>query len=190
LKRVLIISPYFPPSNAADMQRVRTSLPYFKEFGWDAAVVVVNARYSEMVKDDLLMQSLPPDTKIYETGALDKKLTSKLGMGSLGFRALRHYRKKVNSILTKEKFDLIYFSTTQFPVCALGPGWKKRFGIPYAIDMQDPWYSEHYKNKPKNERPPKYRLIYGLHKILEAKAMKNVDGLISVSARYIYFRSF
>ena len=33
MKRLLIISPNFPPLNAADMQRVRMSLPYFKDFG-------------------------------------------------------------------------------------------------------------------------------------------------------------
>jgi hypothetical protein len=63
LKRVLIISPYFPPSNAADMQRVRMSLPYFAEFGWQAEVVTVDERYSDLVKDELLTQSLPAGLK-------------------------------------------------------------------------------------------------------------------------------
>ena len=49
-RNVLIISPYFPPVNAADMQRVRMSLSYFKQYGWDAEVVTVDPRYSELVK--------------------------------------------------------------------------------------------------------------------------------------------
>src|SRR5690606_16191048 len=81
--------------------------------------------------------------------------------------------------------DLVYFSTTQFPVCILGAYWKRKFGIPYVIDMQDPWHSEYYQNKPKNEQPPKYWFSYRLNKWLEPIAIKQVDGLIAVSEQYI-----
>lgn len=185
MKRLLIISPYFPPSNAADMQRVRMSLPYFKQFGWDAEVVCVDEIYSDVMKDDLLRASLPKGQIIHKIKAFTRQWTSKLGFGSLGFRSFWFYRKKVNSLLRAKKYDLIYFSTTQFPVCVLGAYWKRKFGIPYVIDMQDPWYSDYYKDKPKSQRPPKYLLIYSLHKKLEAIAMKKVDGLISVSANYL-----
>lgn len=185
MKRVLIISPYFPPSNAADMQRVRMSLPYFAQFGWQAEVVVVDERYSDMVKDNLLMDSLPPGLKLHKVNALSKGLTSKVGLGSLALRSMWFYLQKVNQLLKTEKFDLIYFSTTQFPVCVLGAYWKKRFGVPYVIDMQDPWHSEYYQDKPKDQRPPKYWFSYRLNKYLEPIAMKTVGGLISVSASYI-----
>jgi hypothetical protein len=184
-KRLLIISPYFAPSNAADMQRIRTSLPYFNEFGWDATIVTVDEKYSEMVKDDLLSQSVPHYIKIYKIKALNKKLTSIFGLGTLSLRALWHYRQKVNAILKKEKYDLVYFSTTQFPVCILGAYWEKRFDVPYVIDMQDPWHSNYYKDKPKRQQPAKYWFSYRLHKYLEPIAMKYVDGLISVSENYI-----
>jgi hypothetical protein len=184
-KKVLIISPYFPPSNAADMQRVRMSLPYFKNFGWDAEVVMVNEQYTDMAKDELLLDSVPANIKIHRVKALDKKWTSKIGLGSVALRSLWYYRQKVNRLLKVQQFDLIYFSTTQFPVCVLGAYWKKRFGIPYVIDMQDPWHSEYYRDKPKSQQPPKYWLSYRLNKYLEPLALKNVSGLISVSAAYI-----
>jgi hypothetical protein len=185
LKSVLIISPYFPPSNAADMQRIRMSLPYFKEFGWEATVVTVDEKYSDVVKDNLLVQSLPAGTKIIKVHALNKKLTSRFGLGSLALRSLWYYRKKVNEILKTGHFDLVYFSTTQFPLCILGAYWKKRFGVPYVIDMQDPWHSEYYKDKPKEQQPKKYWFSYRLHKYMEPIAMQQVDGLISVSDHYI-----
>jgi hypothetical protein len=74
LKKLLIISPYFPPVNAADMQRVRMSLPYFASFGWEAEVVMVNEDYTDIVKDDLLLQSIPPGIKIYKVKALKKAI--------------------------------------------------------------------------------------------------------------------
>lgn len=183
--KVLIISPYFPPTNAADMQRIRMSLPYFKNFGWDATIVTVDEKYSDLIKDDLLLQSIPLDIKVYKVKALDKSWTTKFGLGSIALRSLWFYRQKVNSILKTEKFDLIYFSTTQFSICTLGAYWKKHFGIPYVIDMQDPWHSDYYQNKPKEQQLPKYWFSYRLNKYLESIAIKSVDGLISVSENYI-----
>ncbi len=167
------------------MQRVRTSLLYYKQAGWEPEVVSVNEKHANNVSDKLLLQSLPPGQVIHQIKALPVKWTSKIGFGSLGFRSFLSYVAKVNSLLRKNKYDLIFFSTTQFPVCALGAYWKNKFGIPYVIDMQDPWYSDYYRNKPKSERPPKFQTVYSLHKKLEAIAMKKVDGLISVSDAYL-----
>lgn len=167
------------------MQRIRMSLPYFKDFGWDAEIVTVDPKYTEMVTDDLLNENIPSEIKIHQINAFSKKITSKFGLGSIALRSLWFFRNYVNKLLRKERFDLIFFSTTQFPVCALGPYWKKKFGIPYVIDMQDPWHSDYYKDKQRNERPPKYWFSYRLNKILERVAMKNVDGLVAVSEMYI-----
>lgn len=185
MKKLLIISPYFPPVNAADMQRVRMSLPYFKDYGWEAEVVCVDPEYIDMAKDDLLLQSVSKEIPVHAIKAFSKKYTAKIGLGSIALRSMWFYRQKVNRILRHKKFDLIYFSTTQFPVCVLGRYWKKKFGIPYVIDMQDPWHNDYYRDKPKSERPPKYWFSYRLNKWLEPLAMKKVDGLISVSNAYI-----
>ncbi len=167
------------------MQRIRMSLPYFAACGWDTEIVTIDEQYADLAKDELLLQSVSPDLKVHKVKALSKTLTSKIGLGSIAIRSLWYYRKTVNRLLKDHKFDLIYFSTTQFPVCILGAYWKKRFGIPYVIDMQDPWHSDYYFNKPKSEQPPKYWFAYRLNKYLEPIAIKNADGLISVSAAYI-----
>jgi len=167
------------------MQRIRMSLPYFKQFDWAADVVVVDDKYSEMIKDELLLQSIPPNVNIYKVDALSKKITSKVGLGSLALRSMWYYLKTVNRLLKATKYDLIYFSTTQFPVTILGSYWKRKFKVPYIIDIQDPWHSEYYQDKPKNQRPSKYWFSYRLNKYLEPIAMKQVGGLISVSDGYI-----
>lgn len=167
------------------MQRVRMSLPYFSDFGWVAEVVVVHERYSDVIKDPLLLQSLPANVKIYKVKAFDKKWTSKIGLGSMALRSLPYYFLKVNYLLKKEKYKLIYFSTTQFAVCILGAYWKKKYNVPYVIDMQDPWHSDYYRNKPKEQQPKKYWFSYRLNKYMEPIAVKSCDGLISVSDDYI-----
>ncbi|SDD71851.1 glycosyltransferase [Pedobacter soli] len=185
MKKVLIISPYFPPSNAADMQRIRMSLPFYKDFGWEAEIVCVAEKYTDAVFDYLLVKSVPQDIKIHHVNALNKEWTSKIGLGSIALRSLWYYKAYINRLLKTKKFDLIYFSTTQYPVCILGAYWKKKYGIPYIIDMQDPWFTDYYKDKPKHQQPKKFWFSYRLDKYLEPIAMKSVDGIMAVSSAYI-----
>ena len=184
MKKVLIISPHFPPINGADMHRVRQSLPYFKDFDWEATVVTVDPDFVEADADELLLQTIPKDIQVIHVKAFQPGFTRKIGLGSLALRSLYFYRKAVNQLLKKEKFDLIYFSTTQFPVLVLGNYWSRKFKIPYVIDMQDPWHSDYYINKPKSERPPKYWFAYRLNKTLEPIAMRRVNAILAVSAAY------
>lgn len=185
MKKLLIISPYFAPVNTADMQRIRTSLPYFSKFGWDSTVVTVDPEYTGLRIDVLLNENIPSDVRILQIKALSKPWTSKIGLGSIALRSLWFYKRKVGQLLREEKFDLIYFSTTQFPALVLGAYWKKRFKIPYVVDMQDPWFSTYYEDKPKAERPAKYWFSYRLDKYLEPIALQKADGLISVSQGYL-----
>lgn len=184
MKNLLIISPNFPPINAADMHRVRQSLPYFPEMGWKATVVAVEPRFVEMSEDPLLPETLPGDAEIIRIGAWQPRTTRKFGLGNLGYRSLSSYCKTCNELIRRNRYDLIYFSTTAFPVMVLGRYWKQRFGIPYIIDMQDPWRNDFYLDKPRNERPPKFRIAYTMDKYMERYAMQRVDGIVSVSAGY------
>lgn len=167
------------------MHRVRMALPFLEELHWHAEVVSVHPSFSDMPTDPLLGESIPAGLSLHYVKAWNKRYTSRIGMGSIALRSLWFYLKKVNELLRENRFDLIYFSTTQFPICILGAYWKKRFGVPYVIDMQDPWHSDYYQNKPKEERPKKHWFSYRLNKFLEPIAMRAVAGLISVSPNYI-----
>ena len=184
MKTVLIISPRFPPINAPDMHRVRLSLPYFEAMGWQPEVWHVDPSRIERDRDPLLSQTVPPDVPTYEVGALNPTYTRLVGLGSLALRSLPFYFQAINRRLARGDVDLIYFSTTAFPVMVLGRYWKRRFGVSYVIDMQDPWHNEYYLEQPPDERPPKYWFSYRLHKYLEPVAMASVDGIISVSEGY------
>lgn len=186
MKRVLIISPHFPPINAADMQRVRHSLPYFKSLGWEPEVIAVDIDFVESYSTDyLLNETLPEDVTIHHVKAYDASKTRKFGLGSISMRSFFQYMKKGNELLANKKFDLVYFTTTAFHVMALGRYWKQKFGVPFVLDIQDPWRNDFYLDKPKNERPPKFFISYNIDKYLEMYTMKKVDGIISVSHGYV-----
>lgn len=185
LRKVLIISPNFPPVNAPDMQRVRMSLPYFRQSGWEPTVICVEEKYVEGFRDPLLLETIPDWVNIHRVKAFPTKITRKFGLGSLSLRSFFQFKKKGNELLSKEKFDLVYFSTTMFHVLALGRYWKSKFGVPFVVDMQDPWRNDFYLERPKEVRPPKYQFAYQIHKRMEAWTMPHTDGIISVSQGYI-----
>lgn len=186
MKRVLIISPHFPPINAADMHRVRQGLPYFRELGWEPVVITVDPKFIESYSiDNILLETLPGDIEIHRVEAYPVSATRKFGLGSLSMRSFFQFRKKGDELLKQRKFDLVYFSTTAFHVMALGPRWKRKFGVPFVLDIQDPWRNDFYLDKPKSQRPPKFRFAYAIDKFLEGRTVPFADGIISVSKGYI-----
>lgn len=185
MKKVLIISPNFPPVNAADMHRVRQSLPYFEQFGWEAEVIAVDTKHVNAYSlDNLLTKTIPPKICVHRVKAWDIIKTRRFGLGALGLRSFFYIRKKGNELLQKKKFDLVYFSTTAFHVMALGPYWKQKFNVPFVLDIQDPWRNDFYLSKPKRERPPKFWLAYNINKLLEKRTIPYAAGIISVSEGY------
>ncbi len=185
MKKVLIISPHFPPVNAPDMQRVRMSIPYYKALGWEPVVLCVDDKYVSGYKDDLLNETIPPDIKVHKIKAWPEKVTRIFGIGSLSLRSYFYFKNAGSKLLNEQKFDLVFFSTTHFHVCALGRYWQKKFGVPFIIDMQDPWRNDFFLDKPQQQRPPKFWLSYTLNKRMEAYTMPYVAGLMSVSQAYI-----
>ena len=167
------------------MQRVRQSLPYLRENGWEPTVLTVNEKYVDAYSvDNLLLQTFPQDIRICKVPALKTSFTRKLGIGSLSIRAFFQIRKKGDELLQKEKFDLVYFSTTAFHVMALGPRWKKKFGVPFILDIQDPWYNTYYFNHALAKKTAKAWMYHRLDKHLEERTIPYADGIISVSAGY------
>lgn len=167
------------------MQRIRMSLPYYRALGWEPVVLCVNDKFVSGYKDDLLNETIPADVEIHKLKAWPERFTRHLGIGSLSLRSYYHFKKAGSKLLSNQKFDLVFFSTTLFHVCALGRYWQKKFGVPFVVDMQDPWRNDFFLSKPKSQRPPKFWISHLINKKLEAYTMPYAAGLISVSQAYI-----
>lgn len=185
-RRVLIVSPHFPPTNAPDSQRVRTALPYLRELGWEVHILSVKPNLVEHPQDPYLCQTLPDQVPITRVAALSTRYTRRLGLGNLGLRCLPFMQQVGDRLLTTQSFNLVFFSTTIFPVMALGPRWLQHFGVPYVLDLQDPWRSRYHQSG--QTRPPggrlKYAMTQAMANVLEPRAMRQVSHVISVSPTY------
>jgi len=183
MPKILIICPTFPPINTPDHHRVRISIPWFESKGWDVHILAVEPQYIEAPIDSILEQ-LPDLCYVKRVKAFSSKWTRKIGLGNLGYRSLWQLFRNGNKLIKKNKYDLIYFSTTVFPSMVLGRVWKRKFNIPFILDFQDPWRNDFYLSKPKQDRPPKFAFSHFLNSILERFTVPHCDGIISVSEQY------
>ena len=182
--RVLIVSPHFPPVNAPDMQRVRMSLPYFQEFGWQPYTLAVAPTSGEPV-EPLLGETIPPNLDVERVRGVPAAISKWVGVGNPALRALPSLYAAGARTIARHGIDLVYFSTTMFHAMPLGRIWRRRFGVPYVLDIQDPWLSDYYEQHPESSPPPKYSIARRVHAILEPWTMKKVSGLIAVSDAYL-----
>jgi glycosyltransferase involved in cell wall biosynthesis len=186
-RRVLIVSPHFPPVNAPDHQRVRTSLPHYTEFGWKPEVLAVAPQHVEGRLDRELLTTIPAELPVHRCGAWPAALTRLIGMGNVAYRSRGRMRAMGDDLLRNGQFDLVYFSTSQFIATTLGEGWQKKFGVPYAIDIQDPWRTDFYE-RPGAPPPPggwKYQIACRQAARLEEPSWRNAAGFVSVSPGYL-----
>ncbi len=186
MKKVLIVSPHFPPINAPDMQRVRMSLPYYRDNGWEPVVLTVQDAYQDGIREPDLMRTIPDDVRIAHTPALPRFFTRLLGIGNIGLRAWFHLFWRGARLLQKERFDLVFFSNTQFVTFTLGALWREFFGVPYVIDVQDPWRTDYYE-RPGSRRPPggwKYQFARVQARMLEGWVFSRASAVMSVSPSY------
>ncbi|HVU17595.1 MAG TPA: hypothetical protein VHD32_11755 [Candidatus Didemnitutus sp.] len=186
MKRVLIISPHFPPVNAPDGQRARMSLPYYRRFGWEPEVLAVGPEHQPEWRDDSMLASLPPDVPIHTCGALPLRLTRLVGVQNLGLRSAPFINRAALHLLLTRSFDLIFFTTTQYMVTPLSLLWRRRGRVPYVIDLQDPWRSDYYR-RPGAPPPPggwKYQFARFTAWLFEERTFRAAAGFVSVSPRY------
>jgi hypothetical protein len=186
MKRLLIISPHFPPINAPDMHRIRMGLKFYRENGWEPTVLTVDPDLQEAAHDKELCATIPEDVRVICCPALFAPLTRAMGVRNIGLRAWPFLWRGGCRILEQEKFDLVLFSTTQFAILPLGRLWKKRYGVPYVIDIQDPWRTDYY-DLPGARKPPggwKYKFAKLQASLLEGWSFREASAFISVSEGY------
>lgn len=187
MTRILLVSPHFPPVNTADLHRVRLALPFLKDLGWEAEVLAVEPGQVAAPRDPWLEEGLPADVPVHRVRALGLGWRRVPGLGTLGWRGLGALRREGDRLLAGGRFDLVYFSTTVFETHVLGPRWTERFGVPFAMDYQDPWVNDYYREHPEVVPPGgrlKHAVADALHRWMEPRVLRACAGYTAVSEAY------
>jgi glycosyltransferase involved in cell wall biosynthesis len=185
MRRILMVSPHFPPDTSAGAHRVRLLAPHMAEFGWTPTVVTLEAGAYEGRLDPGLLDLVPGDLHVVRCGALPARWTRRLGFGDLGLRALGDLNSACVRALAEEAYHALFITIYPSYPALLGPRLKRRFGIPFVLDYQDPWVGAWGRTVGggANGTPDlKSRLSRGAAAFLERRVVPWADAITAVSA--------
>ena len=184
MRRVLIVSPHFPPDSTAGTHRARLLAPRLREHGWEPTVLTVDPRDYDGALDPALGASVPADLRVVRARAWPVALTRPFGVGDLGLRAFEGLWREATHLLSHDSFDALFITIYPAYTALLGPLLKKRFGVPFVLDYQDPWVGEwglSVGSGPYGRPDVRSRLTRAVAEWLEPLALGAADAVTAVS---------
>lgn len=175
MKKVLMISYFYPPLGGVGIIRTLKFSNYLPKFGWMPYVLTVKNRdrfYTNIGND-----RIPAHVKVYKSWNLFNNLSifegglRRVGVNSqilvpdayIGWIPLAI--KKAEKIIKEEDIDLIYVSCPPHSQSLIGAKLRSITGVPLVVDFRDAWtlnpYSTNYllkSLKNLNERLERYVL--------------------------------
>lgn len=198
--KVLVVAYYFPPMGLSGVQRTLKFVKYMKNYNWEPTVVT-SGNVAYFAHDNSLQKELADtDVRIIRVSGSKEpnSLLSKMGTMKLPSEFIRNLfdkisqsifipdnkiswsklaYKKIDEILSKEKFDAIFITCPPFSAFDILSKIKKKHDVPLFADYRDLWYRSYFSFY----LTPFHRL---LHKNKEYWALKAADR-ITVTNRKI-----
>jgi hypothetical protein len=134
-----MVTPHFPPDSSAASHRVRLLAPYCAAHGWQPTVLTLDPRDYDGSVEPGLTALVPASLPVVRARAWKRSWTRPLGFGDLGLRALVNLRRVAGRLMTTERFDVVFITVYPVYPALLGPALKRRFGVRFVLDYQDPW---------------------------------------------------
>lgn len=178
-KKILIISPHFPPSNLTAVHRARLFAQSLPKFGWTPIILTVDESFYEEKPDYNLLKLVSKGTRIEKVRA--RKVQSPRIIGDIGLRAFYSTYKRAKQIISQEKIDFLYIIIPSFYGALWGRLLHKSTGIKYGIDYIDPWVHVFPGSDKMFSRA---WFATHLSKILEPLAVKKASFISGVAESY------
>ena len=192
--KVLVVAYYFPPMGLSGVQRTLKFVKYMKNYNWEPTVVTTG-KVAYFAHDDSLQKELiDSDIRIIRVSGSNEpnSILSRLGTIKLPSEFLRNIfdklsqtffipdnkiswsrlaYKKIDEILSHEKFDALFITCPPFSAFDILSKIKKKHDVPLFADYRDLWYRSYFSFY----TTPFHRL---LHKKKEYWALKAADRII------------
>ena len=179
MKKVLIISPHFPPSNLAAVHRTRLFAQHLPTFGWKPIVLMVHEKFYEEKLDQNLASLVSANLQIEKANAF--AITKPRLIGDIGLRAFFQLYKKAKTIIKNDKVDFLYIPIPSFYCALLGRWLHHSTKIKYGIDYIDPWV-HHFPGS--NKVFSRHWFSTKIASFLEPIAIKKASLITGVAAGY------
>lgn len=201
MRRILILSYFFPPMGGGGVQRMLNFARYLPQLGWEPHILTVKES-SHYFNDPSLLKYLNKSVKIYRTGSLDFFRIHYLFKGRLNKNelikpmigdsmGLSHFifipdnrvgwypyaLHKAKKMCKKIKFDAILSSSPPNTSHLVAYKLSKETGIPWVADFRDPWVN--------NPNLALYTSFHRrIHNVLEKKVLQNTNVIVVVSKAF------
>ena len=108
MRRVAIISPYFPPSTLAGVHRARLLAKHLPAAGWEPVIICADPADYEERPDPDLATLVPAEAKVIRVRAASAALSRRFGVGDLGIRAYGALKRAMTELeeLDAQQADL------------------------------------------------------------------------------------
>lgn len=179
MKRILIISPHYPPSNLAAVHRSRLFALHLPSFGWEPIILTVDEKYYEEKLDWNLYKLLPAEQHIVKVKAF--RVTKPRLIGDIGLRGFFQLRKKALELVVSERIDFVYIPIPSFYVSLIGGYLHRKTGVKFGIDYIDPWV---HKFPGSEQLFSRHWWSSKLAKKLETRALRNIALVTGVAEGY------
>jgi Glycosyl transferase 4-like domain len=184
MRRVLMVSPHFPPDSSAASHRVRLLAPHLASAGWTPTVVTLETSAYEGRLDRDLAALVPDSLDVIRAAAWSPAAMRWAGLGDLGLRAFTGLRRTCRALLARQHFDALFITVYPVYPALLGPQLKAEFALPFVLDYQDPWVGAWGRSVGGGSGGApdwKSRASRQLGEWLEPHAVRAADALVAVS---------
>lgn len=178
MRRVAIVSHYFPPSTMAGVHRARIMTAHLHRFGWQPTIFCVHERHHEQSLDPELATLVPRHVEVRKVAALPAAWTRRIGIGDIALRSHHAMRAVLLRYFQDEGGDLLFVTAPPGYGALLGPAIRRRRRVPLVLDYRDPWVSKWGAGQP---RWSKAGLSHQLAVRLEPRALAHADHVTGVS---------
>jgi len=204
MKKVLIITYYWPPAGGSGVQRWLKFVKYFRDFGIEPVIYTVeNPNYP--IEDESLLKEIPTNLEILKQpiwepnnllSIIGKKKTESAGFlnskPSLIGKLLQYIRanyfipdarkfwvqpsiKYLKKYLKENKIDVVITTGPPHSMHLIGLNLKKQIGVKWIADFRDPWTEIDYFHQ-----LPLTKKAINKHHFSEKEVLKNADAVLVV----------
>lgn len=157
MKKVLIVSYFYPPIGGVGTVRTLKFTKYLPEFGWSPYVLTIKNRdrfYTSLGYDDIPEQvtvhrswNFLNNLSVLEGGLRRLKITSQVIVPDAYCGWIPMAVRDGIRIINTEGIDLIYVSCPPFSAALIGTELKKRTDLPLVVDFRDAWTLNPYAGR-------------------------------------------
>ncbi len=149
MKNVLCLAFHFPPQGGGGVQRIAKFVRYLPRHGWLPTVLTTRWK-PDITSDPTLLQDIPDEVDVVRTRFIDlfAYVRHRWSVLAVPDRAICWFPFAVPAglrLLRTQRFDRIL--VTGGPHSAFLVAWvlSRLSGVPYVVDMRDPWSFPSYR---------------------------------------------